>query len=95
MHLDEMIERELQTMRREVPQPVPVVNEPKDGSVIERLTRAALPSVAADARARKARVAEEEKRRAADERNTVAAIAKQTPPPVDGVEYETYDPNFL
>jgi hypothetical protein len=96
MTLDEMIEREIQQMRRQPPtepQPVP---EPRESAAIERMVRAAMPAVVRDMKARRAAAQQINKTQQKQEAATSVFFQQQMPKESDGeTAYEMSDPNFV
>jgi hypothetical protein len=98
MDLPELIDRELDKMRSaprkpETAQP----SEPADGSVIDRMVRAVMPSVILAGRAAAKRKAQNERQRQADQEALNRSIFENTPRDIGGdvVSYSESDPAFL
>lgn|SRR5208282_3393249 len=99
MDLPELIEREISNMRRaprkpETAQP----SEPAEGNVIDRMVRAAMPSLIREGRATAKRNAANERQRLADQEALNRSLIENTARDVasgDVVSYEESDPAFL
>jgi len=99
MDLPELIEREISNMRRaprkpETAQP----SEPAEGNVIDRMVRAAMPSVILAGKVAQKRKAANERQRLADQEALNRSLIENTARDVangDGVSYAESDPQFL
>jgi len=94
-----MIENELDAMRSAPRKPATVQpSEPGEGSVIDRMVRAALPSLVREGRATAKRNAANERQRLADQEALNRSLIENTARDVasgDVVSYEESDPAFL
>jgi len=93
-----MIENELDAMRSAPRKPATVQpSEPADGSVIDRMVRAVMPSVILAGRVAAKRKAANERQRLADQEALNRSLCENTPRDIGGdvVSYEESDPAFL
>jgi hypothetical protein len=94
-----MIENELDAMRSAPRKPATVQpSEPGEGSVIDRMVRAAMPSVILAGKVAQKRKAANERQRLADQEALNRSLIENTARDVangDGVSYAESDPQFL
>ena len=99
MELMQLIENELESMRRAPRKPATTQpSEPAEGSVIDRMVRAAMPSLVREGRATAKRNAANERQRLADQEALNRSLIENTARDVasgDVVSYEESDPAFL